>query len=53
MKNSTSNRKRIRLPLGREAIRHLQAPDLEQARGGLPKVIDTCDMGPASCETTK
>ncbi|HEX3763446.1 MAG TPA: hypothetical protein VHW23_32345 [Kofleriaceae bacterium] len=53
MKNSTSNRKRVRLTLAREAIRTLQAPDLQQAQGGLPKMLpDTCDMGPASCEPT-
>lgn len=51
MKNSTSNKKRSRLTLAREAIRTLQVPQLEQVQGGM--MAPSCDMGTASCEPTK
>jgi len=54
MKNSTSSRRRSRLAFAREAIRTLQVPQLEQAQGGLPRMLEpSCDMGTASCEPTK
>lgn len=53
MKPTVAHRKRIRLVLKREIIVDLTPAQLMDVGGGLRNpVLDTCDMGPASCNPT-